>query len=459
MRFNCALLHWERRFYRHLLRGGLMADSHRSRILFGVFLLMIVNSVWVISAEVTKYLFVDLRFRRPFFATYIKSCLFSMFLLRYLICGPQSSNTDEKDYSLLSTENETDSEFEAESLSMAEFEPVSVPSDYESEDQSKNPAEKKKRKVRFSLWREVRSLPEKIAYEAKLARLPYRPPPIECNCRMSAPVKYVLYFAPLWFLSSVTYQASLLFSSVSSVNMISASSSLFVLLFGALFSPFAEDKFTFLKFGLVLLNLAGVAIVSQFSSVWTGTILAVTSAFTYAIYLTVFTVMSKNTGQIDMNLLFGVIGVFSLVICTPLMFVVHLTGLEPQLPLPNMQEFIVVLLNGIIGSVLSDYLWLYATLLTNSLISSISLTLTIPMSLFADALFRLQFPDAAQLMAAVPIMASFIGASLISHSADERVETIRRSKSPLPVAKRGDIRFRNLKSDENERLMEQDESL
>lgn len=103
-------------------------------------------------------------------------------------------------------------------------------------------------------------------------------------------------------------------------------------------------------------------------------------------------------------LVLGVIGIFSLLVCTPLMFLAHWTGLEPQLPLPDRREFTVVLLNGIIGSVLSDYLWLYATLLTNSLISSISLTLTIPLSMFADAFFRQQFPDPAQLLAAIPIM-------------------------------------------------------
>jgi hypothetical protein len=33
---------------------------------------------------------VDLNFKRPFFTTYLKSCLFTLFLIRYLICGPQS---------------------------------------------------------------------------------------------------------------------------------------------------------------------------------------------------------------------------------------------------------------------------------------------------------------------------------------------------------------------------------
>lgn len=87
--------------------------------------------------------------------------------------------------------------------------------------------------------------------------------------------------------------------------MISASSSLFVLVIGAIFSPHSVDKFSFLKFGLVCLNLGGVAIVSQFSSVWLGTTLATVSALTYAIYLVIFSVMSRRNGSIDMNLLFG----------------------------------------------------------------------------------------------------------------------------------------------------------
>jgi solute carrier family 35 protein F5 len=222
------------------------------------------------------------------------------------------------------------------------------------------PQKKARRKVRFSLFREVRRLPESIANEAKRARLPYRPPILDCKCANSPLVKYTLYFAPMWFLSSVSYQAALAFSSVSSVNLISASSSLFVLILSALMSRRAADRFTFSKLLLVVVNLSGVAIVSNFSPSLVGSGLSLFSAFAYALYLAVFSTFSAKHGRIDMNLMFGVIGLFSLFICTPLMVLVHESGLEPQLPPPTMLQFGLVALNGLVGSVLTDYMWLYA---------------------------------------------------------------------------------------------------
>lgn len=93
-----------------------------------------------------------------------------------------------------------DEGYENECLSLGEFEPVILPSDYsdyEGEPPISPDAAKKQRRVRFSLWREVRMLPERIAHEAKLARLPYRPPPVDCNCKMSPAMKYTVYFAPM----------------------------------------------------------------------------------------------------------------------------------------------------------------------------------------------------------------------------------------------------------------------
>jgi solute carrier family 35 protein F5 len=240
----------------------------------------------------------------------------------------------------------------------------------------------------------------------------------------------------MWFLSSVSYQAALAFSSVSSVNLISASSSLFVLILSALMSQRAADRFTFSKLLLVVVNLSGVALVSNFSPSLVGSGLSLFSAFAYALYLAVFSTFSAKHGRIDMNLMFGVIGLFSLFICTPLMVLVHESGLEPQLPPPTMLQFGLVALNGLVGSVLTDYLWLYATLLTNSLISSISLTLSIPLSMLADALIRLQPPNTAQILSSIPIMLSFIGATYVTTSSEKI--SVRKTRKAVSV-EAGDI--------------------
>lgn len=96
------------------------------------------------------------------------------------------------------------------------------------------------------------------------------------------------------------------------------------------------------------------------------------------------------------NYFLGVIGVFTLAICTPLMILIHFTGTELQTPLPTKEQLSIVIFVGLFGSLFADYLWLYATLLTNSLISSLSLTLSIPLAMVADSTFRGQSPNVFQ---------------------------------------------------------------
>lgn len=174
-----------------------------------------------------------------------------------------------------------------------------------------------------------------------------------------------------------------------------------------------SDRFSWTKLFLVIINLSGVVIVSQFSAKVAGVVLSFTSALAYAIYLVVFSAVSRRAGgQIDINLMFGVVGIFSFIVFTPLLLILDKLGIEALFPLPTRQEILIILLNSVIGSIFSDYLWLYATLLTSSLVSSISLTLTIPLSLIADVFIRHQSPSLPQLIAAVPI-------TIVSNSLDQ----------------------------------------
>uniref|UniRef100_A0A915DBT1 Uncharacterized protein n=1 Tax=Ditylenchus dipsaci TaxID=166011 RepID=A0A915DBT1_9BILA len=373
--------------------------------IIGVFLLVIVNVFWVASSELTKYLFIDLDFKRPFFTTYAKSCMFSLFILRYACT---SNTTDHKQESNSSTQAKyahlessfSDEDYEVESLTSAEFEPVQLPSsevDSELEPalvvvDEENSGDTVMRKLGGldspCGFREVRRLPEKIAQDAKLARLPYRPPVLECSgCTSTSLVfNYIFYFAPLWFISSTTYQIALVYSSVSSVNLISTSSSLFVLILAQFsdigiridlpslnFPCFGQHFWSCRRFPvfLVIFWLYAVSDVS----------LLLCSLFAS------FSLVASKKGKIDINLI-------------------------PTNQPTNGYSYI----QWTDGSLFADYLWLYATLLTNSLISSLSLTLSIPMSMLADSVFRNQPPDMAQILASVPIMISFIGASFVSSS-------------------------------------------
>ena len=51
---------------------------------------------------------------------------------------------------------------------------------------------------------------------------------------------------------------------------------------------------------------------------------------------------------------------------------------------PNLQTFGYILLNGLIGTALSDYLWLLSVLLTSPVVATLGLSLTIPVSMVCD---------------------------------------------------------------------------
>ncbi|KAK6047186.1 hypothetical protein COOONC_15308 [Cooperia oncophora] len=135
------------------------------------------------------------------------------------------------------------------------------------------------RSVRFAEHREVRRMPAVEADEARLARQPYSPPIFDCNFSLNLPhnVKYtIFFFAPMWLICTFTYQTALVFTSVSALNLISSSSSLFVLVFSICF-PSNGSSFTLLK----------------------------VSAVSYALYITLYTRYQEKNGEISINLMFG----------------------------------------------------------------------------------------------------------------------------------------------------------
>ncbi|VDK58286.1 unnamed protein product [Gongylonema pulchrum] len=92
----------------------------------------------------------------------------------------------------------------------------------------------------------------------------------------------------------------------------------------------------------------------------------------------------------------------------------HCFAVERLFPLPNQQQFWMLLLNGLVGTVFSDVLWLYASMLTSPVAGAVSLSLSIPFSLAADSVVRAQPPTRMQIIAAMPIIVSFIGAAFLN---------------------------------------------
>ncbi|VDO95993.1 unnamed protein product [Heligmosomoides polygyrus] len=213
--------------------------SSRSRVCFtgrtlGIILLLLVNVLWVLSSELTRFIFIDEGFKRPFFTAYVKTCMLTVYMVRYLVF--------EKPQQLSDCES---IDMGGHSLSMEGFETMTS----DSENDVLDGVETVSRSVRFAEHREVRRMPAIEADDARLARLPYSPPLFDCNISINLPPHIkstVFFFAPMWLVCTFTYQTALMFTSVSALNLVSSSSSLFVLVFSICF-PSSGSGFTLLK--------------------------------------------------------------------------------------------------------------------------------------------------------------------------------------------------------------------
>lgn len=86
----------------------------------------------------------------------------------------------------------------------------------------------------------------------------------------------------------------------------------------------------------------------------------------------------------DMSAVWGYVGLLSIALGSVLMALGHLTGLEP-IEVPSRKAVGVMLLNGFLGTSISDYVWARGLLLTSPLLATVTLNMSIPVSFFVDA--------------------------------------------------------------------------
>lgn len=118
---------------------------------------------------------------------------------------------------------------------------------------------------------------------------------------------------------------------------------------------------------------------------------------------------------LDIPMFFGFVGLFSAAIFWPAIYVLHASSIEPFYPLPNRTQMMFVVVNGLIGTVLSEYLWLWGCFLTgSSLMATLSLSMTVPLTVMADAVLWKQSYPWQFFVGVVPILAAFFGSALLA---------------------------------------------
>ena len=344
-----------------------MVSRERVRQGIGCVLLGLVVSIWVGSSYLMQAIYSS-DYNKPWFVTYMASSLFSVYLSGFLF-RPSWRR-------ILSSTPPTPPSPSTTPPSPSTT-PPSSPSHLDTHDD-----------------------------DAAIALLPSSPstttPPINTSSTHSHAqpplppltwkeiVKVSGIVAFLWFGANYSFNAALTLTSVSSNTILSSTSGVWT--FGLGYAVGVESG-SWAKATAVALVLGGVVLValsddagSEGKDSFVGDGLSLLSALGYGAYVVYLKSALHDESRVSMPMLFGCVGAWVALCGWPLGFILDLTGAE-TLALPDAKVWVLLAINSLVGTVLSDLIWLYAVMLTTPLIATIGLSLTIPLAMTTQALF------------------------------------------------------------------------
>lgn len=254
-----------------------------------------------------------------------------------------------------------------------------------------------------------------------------------------------LEFCMLWFAANYLVAGCLEYTSVASSTILTSTSSIWCLIFGALMRV---ESFTYRKLGGVLASLAGIILISSVDlagkdndenrgnfphktqgEIALGDAMAFGSAIMYGIYAIVMKKRIGNEDRVNMPLFFGLVGFFNVVFLWPGFIVLHYTGVETFALPPTGKIWTIILLNSA-SSFISDYCWAYAMLLTTPLVVSVGLAMTIPLSLIGQMVLSAQYSSALYWVGAVVVLLSFLA---INHESKDEDDLAGRNRDNIEI--------------------------
>jgi solute carrier family 35, member F5 len=332
----------------------------------GLVLIALVAVIWVASAELIQFIFGASSFSKPYFLTYFSTSLFTLYLSGFVLvpawrgtifAPPARSSTAYHD--LAGSEDRA---------------AVDDPSDG----------------LRVSGARRI------VAYNAEEVR------------------SAAFILAPLFFLSNYTFNLGLMGTSVASSSTISTLSALFGLALGA---AMGVERFSLVKLASACMTVLGVAVISMHDKSTggrdsvLGDVLSVVAAFLYGLYAIQLKKQVPDEESASVAMMFGYLGGIVAVSAWPVFFVLHWTGVE-LFELPDKRVIGLLLLNALVGTVLSDYLWARSVTLTTPVIATLALSLTLPLSVLTDYFMRGLSFTWTYLIGVALVLAGFVAANV-----------------------------------------------
>ncbi|PYI11120.1 hypothetical protein BO78DRAFT_458037 [Aspergillus sclerotiicarbonarius CBS 121057] len=398
--------------------GSMLVGAARRTL--GICLLLVVVFLWTASNFLASTIFADDTYSKPFFVTYINTSLFTLPLFTILLSRLLKLWRAGKLYrirsfqSLLEHLDSHDTKAEAQRILSHD----AVAERWRSDEDPETWAA-----ARFDTT--SRDKPSKLG--------------------LKATAKLSLEFCLLWFSANYFAMACLQYTTVGSTTILTSTSGVWTLIFGALIGV---EKFTIRKLIGVVASLIGIILISRVdmshpdtppidsSAIITtrestfptktpgeialGDAMAGFSAVLYGVYTIVLKKQVGDESRVNMQLFFGLVGLFNTVFLWPGFIILHVLGIE-TVGMPDSGRVWTIILVNALASLASDIAWAYAMLLTTPLVVTVGLSLTIPLSLVGQILLQGQYASALYWAGATVVFLSFLVVNQESREVDEGV--------------------------------------
>ncbi|PWY95878.1 hypothetical protein BO94DRAFT_562482 [Aspergillus sclerotioniger CBS 115572] len=399
--------------------GSMLVGAARRTL--GICLLLVVVFLWTASNFLASTIFANDTYSKPFFVTYVNTSLFTLPLFTILISRLLKLWRAGKLYRIRSfqslVEHLDSHETNAESQRILDYDAV---------------AERRRSDEDPDTWAAARF------------DTPFRDRPSKLGLKATA--KLSLEFCLLWFSANYFAMACLQYTTVGSTTILTSTSGVWTLIFGALIRV---EKFTIRKLIGVVASLIGIILISRVdmsnpdtppidstSSIITtrestfptktpgeialGDAMAGFSAVLYGVYTIVLKKQVGDESRVNMQLFFGLVGLFNTVFLWPGFIILHVLGIE-TVGMPDTGRVWTIILVNALASLASDIAWAYAMLLTTPLVVTVGLSLTIPLSLVGQIVLQGQYASALYWVGATVVFLSFLVVNQESQEVDEGV--------------------------------------